>query len=339
MRGVRGRILTYGDIPPKGGERRRRYLTDRGRDALVLAGQRLQEAIWLLEPVLTRGRSAETLERLLMRTVDGSLNDLQSDEVVELWDAIRNAVIERVMVDYLYSMAPLAYRKRILPDGSKGTLHMPGEQSARLALQLAVDGFNYLEDSPLEGEAHDLLHACGALVGGVYGCYVLHEGGIWWDVCPTQLAHVRLGFSPGFTATWVCTICGQDVSECPHMRACAYPVVAAVGEECNICSDSSCELHEEGETYLVYPRLTPRDAVIEEVSLVPRPRDPMARISAIQFTPSDWGFHADPGEKIRCHRCVLGCQGFVDPVEFLPDEESLAQLDSDDLALQVAADL
>lgn len=100
------------------------------------------------------------------------------------------------------------------------------EEAARSALESAVAAFNWIDDvaqdldeqrlididsfSPNTGvygwgkvsmgalldRVHELAHLTGELVGGLFGCRLVHSGEEWTKRCPLSLMHIRLGYSP-----------------------------------------------------------------------------------------------------------------------------------------------
>lgn len=140
------------------------------------------------------------------------------------------------------------------------------EGTARCALEAAVAAFNWLDDvaqdldkrvpinvdsfshatglsgwgliptGTLLNQAHELAHLTGELVGGLFGCRLVHDGDEWTKRCPLSLMHIRLGLSPGMTVRYSCRICGHDPVECDHEFGKTYDVVAARTDDgCNIC--------------------------------------------------------------------------------------------------------
>jgi hypothetical protein len=101
------------------------------------------------------------------------------------------------------------------------------EHEARQAITDAVKAFWWAEDSELEAEQHRLMHEIGEWTRERFGCWLHSEDGRYTVRCPIVLAHKRLGFSVGYIAKLVCSICAGDVSECPHMPDRAYWVRGA----------------------------------------------------------------------------------------------------------------
>ena len=193
------------------------------------------------------------------------------------------------------------------------------EEVARLSLARAVDAFNFLEDSYLSGLAHRHAHEVAALTSGLFGCAYEYREGVYWDVCPMSLMHQRWGMSMGFTATRLCSICGKDLDTCPHLLGTRYQVTVEWTDEgrCNVCGTSECP-HQVGQSVGAYPHPTMADGTIHEVSMVSRPRDPLARLTALEM-PMDFLTQAlgqEPaGQEIACYRCLHPCSGFVHPFE------------------------
>jgi hypothetical protein len=188
------------------------------------------------------------------------------------------------------------------------------EALARMSLARAVDSFNFLEETDIAGLAHQHAHKVAALVGGIFGCVIEYGEGIYWDTCPISLMHHRWGLSAGFTAIRRCSLCGEDLDVCEHMLGASYEVQVQRDAEgvCNACGSRSCS-HIDGQTELSYPHAVMTDAEFHEVSLVPKPRDPLARITKLELDPQL--LHRLAGEPdgrdIRCFRCLQPCNGFM----------------------------
>jgi hypothetical protein len=251
---------------------------------------------------------------------------------VERWFGLRNEL------DDLEAAA------RLLGSTYLGRDWNEGERAARAALGRAVEAFNWFDDvlqelgectffdlnalpqwtdmmgrghvgiGALLDRVHELAHLAGELVGGLFGCKLVHEGDEWTKQCPLSVMHIRLGYSMGMTATYTCNICGEDPSECDHEPGEIYNVIAGrVGGECNICSASGDCQHRVGEDYWVRTNRTVTGGEIHEVSLVPRPRDPLARITSIggaeERMRQRYGFVPTPDCTLLCHDCMYPCTG------------------------------
>lgn len=210
------------------------------------------------------------------------------------------------------------------------------ESQARSALKTACDAYDYIDDiawdypehvlqldggelrtlEELLSRCHALAHRSGELVGGVFGCAFEHEDGHWYDRCRLSLMHLRFGSSAGFTARYVCTICKAAVGECLHERGIVYHVTATVTPEgfCDICGDR-CEEHDPGATYGLRADLRLADIEMQEVSMVARPRDPLARIQKRSVDETTLrtvlGRVPHPDEHVECYLCMFPCRGFT----------------------------
>lgn len=295
---VKGRVLRTGvAVPPPSGPVRDEILRTEGGKSLRACSRRYGSVLLAIMPLLP----------LELQDLPGSGGMLRAitPSNKERWNETR-AVLR-------------TSGRRV------GATSPPGEADARAALMHAVDAYNYLEDTELATKAHAWIHKAGALVGGLYGCRLpLDEDGVWWDTCPVSLAHKRIGWSPGFTARRMCAICRQDFSECRHLPGEFYAVVARrqEGGECSICFDRDCEEHEIGATHMVRPSAIIIDADLREISMVPRPRDPLARLTDVEI--EKWIIRSVLGPiprgatSITCMRCVDPCGGFSTPTNLDP---------------------
>lgn len=190
------------------------------------------------------------------------------------------------------------------------------EAHARTALSNAVDAYNFLEDTPVNDIAHLHAHSVAALVCGIFGCDVTFREGIYYDSCPLSIMHNRWGFSMGFTAKRLCSICQLDIDECSHLLDELYEVeVDKSSGRCNACGRYSCH-HIEAGLIQCYPAPVLSDIDLHEVSMVSRPRDPLARPQEIEISESQLrailGIYP-AGDALSCYRCLGPCSGFHDP--------------------------
>lgn len=188
------------------------------------------------------------------------------------------------------------------------------EAAARVSLTRAVDAYNFLEDSELSELSHRHAHHVAALVGGLFGCNFEYADDTYWDVCRLTLMHNRWGMSAGFTATRNCSLCGQDIDSCPHLLDTRYNVTVRHDADgaCNVCGRLSCS-HTAGETVSAFPRPVMSQLQLHEVSVVSRPKDPLARFTKIELSHEVLrnGLGEDPaGRDICCYRCLHPCSGF-----------------------------
>ncbi|MGC2206910.1 MAG: hypothetical protein WA724_03535 [Candidatus Dormiibacterota bacterium] len=190
------------------------------------------------------------------------------------------------------------------------------EGDARAAFGFFAASLDWAEDTAEEDEAHRLMDSAGEWVRRTFGCNLERSGTEYRQTCPVALAHNRLGFSIGGYATRICSLCGNDLSECEHEPGTAYMVPG--GPEplgwCRVCLNDTCE-HRASKTYRVSVVATLRDVRTEEISLVHKPAQPEARILALSVTASDLrellGNEFVPGIEVSCDRCLLQCGGLV----------------------------
>jgi hypothetical protein len=289
---VRGLVARYNVLlPPASGTLRDRVLRDHGDNSLRAAKRLFGATLAEVLPLLPKQDAELPLD---CPTLESAI-----PAHMERWDEVATAL-----------------RRAAQRAGHEAP---PAEASARAALRNAVDALNYLEDTARLDEAHGWVHKTGALVGGLYGCEIVLEDGVWWETCPTRLAHVRMGWSPGFTARVGCSVCGGDFSECEHMPGMSYSTVAAVDDDgtCSICLRAACGDHNAGDSYLAPATGVISEADLLEISLVPRPRDPLARITGVEMEPSllesILGSIPQNVTRLRCRRCLEPCSGLKNP--------------------------
>lgn len=190
------------------------------------------------------------------------------------------------------------------------------ERFGKAALASAVRAFNLLEDLPEADDAHLLIHEIGTFVSRHFGCKIHLRDGLWRWQCPVIVAHLRLGQSVGFTAPRTCSICRQNImsDQCSHLPGQLYEVQVTDPSRCP-CGSSNCGSHPTGATLKACPTsLVEEVDTIDEISWVPRPRDPLARITAISYTPEQMAIlmRADIPNTIRtieCFHCRQACTG------------------------------
>lgn len=199
-----------------------------------------------------------------------------------------------------------------------------GDHLARKALSLQFSAFNWLEDTDREEDAHRELHEMGRSTRTRFpdGCVLTWNGSSYEHRCPVRLCHKRFGFSPGMTVgKRICSICGDDISECPHLGDQLYTVRGGPGASgyCPVCAmqvgDRACD-HSSNETFEVEPVsiITEIDR-LEEISLVPRPQQPDARLTAIpvdgEALKDALGLVFSYGiDTVTCSACFNPCSGF-----------------------------
>ncbi|HEU5033061.1 MAG TPA: hypothetical protein VFV01_49655 [Spirillospora sp.] len=219
------------------------------------------------------------------------------------------------------------------------------EQNARESLRHAVAAYNWLDDLTFElpssveilfdddvktrtfilgdaiTEAHDLVHRTGELVGGIFGCRLKHDKGDWKSECQVSISHLRFGFSPGMLVRHLCNVCGVDPGDCDHEVGEEYmSTVSRFEGHCNVCNKAECG-HLVGSTIKLVACEMNAGIDIHEVSLVARPRDPLARLSSRGIDDEElidfFGFLPAPDAHLLCHECMYPCAGF----KYLPDHQ------------------
>jgi hypothetical protein len=195
--------------------------------------------------------------------------------------------------------------------------HEGAEKCARAALDRVVRAFWWAEELPEEEPVHELMHDLGRWVRETFGCAIIPNDGVYMETCPVSIAHRRMGMSIGYTAQRLCSLCGEDISECPHMPGTAYLVPGGIGPSgyCPVCLSETCTEHDSVHTYRVSPVAMIVNMDLEEVSLVPRPRQPEARLTAISMSTDDLREYLGPGfvvgMPLSCDKCLSGCWGFT----------------------------
>ena len=209
------------------------------------------------------------------------------------------------------------------------------EGQLRAALQSAVEAYHWFDDvakdlepdcvvllsdaprgtvSELCDRSHALVHQIGDVVGGLFGCVIEYDDGRWYEQCRTSLLHIPYGNSVGFSARHRCSICRTDPGDCPHERGCTYKVVVSRTADglCTACGSEACK-HSPGSVIEVPATSMVDDAILHEVSLTPRPRDPLARITAREIDSADLQQHLGrlptPQDVIFDHTCMHQCEG------------------------------
>jgi hypothetical protein len=194
----------------------------------------------------------------------------------------------------------------------------PGaEKEARLAIRSIVEAFWWAEDTDAEEAQHELMHRIGRWTRRNFGCAVEFDGDRYVRRCPIDIAHKRMGFSVGYSATLLCSICGEDVSECPHLRSSAYWARGGVGPSgfCPVCMGQSCA-HSNDRLYRVTVSQVVTNMRMREVSLVSRPAGVTTRFTelplAIEDLQAKFGSEFEVGMPVSCDLCLTGCWGFTE---------------------------
>lgn len=194
-------------------------------------------------------------------------------------------------------------------------------------VQVDADGVVLGELGTLISEAHELVHIVSDIRGGLVGCPIEYDDGVWYQTCRCDLLHVSLGNSAGFTSRRICRVCHADFGQCDHLPGLSYSLIAGRTAEghCTVCGSAECD-HVIGSLYEVAGGYVLTDIELHEVSLVNRPRDPLARITARELSAEDLqgalGRMPSPGEFVLDHACMYQCHGFLGG---LSDEAVLQQ--------------
>ena len=205
------------------------------------------------------------------------------------------------------------------------------QAEARRALAELRGAMNWLEDTVEFEVAHFRLDEAGRWIREAFGCWLTREGLEYSRTCPADLAHSRVGMSLGMSdVVRECSVCGQEPRDpsCRHIRGRTYTSTRRlIGGHCNLCGLSECA-HRDGEIGAVPCTHLITSVKLDEISLVPRPAQPMARIEKVtvptselkeEFGPRGWV----PGADVSCDRCLRPCRGVreYDPTQS-PGENS-----------------
>lgn len=233
----------------------------------------------------------------------------------DLRDAYRERqVTERTTeAQHLLTKSRALMRTRPTPAGRRRA-----EAAARQALERLARALDWAEGEAGEEEAHRRLDEAGREVRSTFECKLTEKGDGYVQDCPVALAHNRIGFSIGGVAgKRTCSLCGQDVSECPHDKDTAYMVPGGHVDLgwCRVClAETDCE-HLPGELYRASVVNFLSDIELDEVSLVSRPAHPEARPLLIALSRQDVEArlgHAIPANAhVNCDRCLTACSGLT----------------------------
>ena len=194
------------------------------------------------------------------------------------------------------------------------------EPAAREMLAAASSAFWLAEDTELESQTHKEMDDYGRWVRTTFGCRLAYESGTYYQRCPAAIAHKRVGMSMGFTARRrICSICAEDLADCPHDRHELYEVAGGIGPtgRCRACGSDECTEHIPERTYRV-PAIgivTEIDQV-REVSIVARPAQPLARLTSVpvdgDLLRDALGSSFETGMTVSCDRCLNACKGIAE---------------------------
>jgi hypothetical protein len=199
-------------------------------------------------------------------------------------------------------------------------------QEIREAIRTMASATYWLEDTEYFDVAHDDLHTFGRFAREHFpeDCEVHWDGKAYSHTCPVPIAHKRFGFSPEMIVKrHVCSLCGDDASECPHLPLQLYRVRGGCdyspSGRCRVCIKEECE-HDPNTTYLVTQvRIVEKIERMDGVAIVGRPVQPDARLTAVPIETKDLADYLGPGftpgMRLQCSQCLERCGGFTRPFE------------------------
>lgn len=196
------------------------------------------------------------------------------------------------------------------------------EVSARLALEHYANSLNWAEDTIHEEGAHKQMDSAGKWVRLNLRCNLLHEDGSYFQTCPVALGHNRIGLSIGAIANRVCSLCGEDLSECLHLPGIAYLVPGGIEDlgRCRVCLSTEACQHLPTEEYRVSVVGISVSGEILEVSIVNKPAHPEARFQKISLSNAELkeflGDGFEIGMEVSCDRCLTECDGLTRHEDF-----------------------
>ena len=197
----------------------------------------------------------------------------------------------------------------------EGQAPSAAEREARRAIDAVVRAFWWAEGTELEERQHEFMHAIGRWTRKRFGCALEFDGEKYARTCPIDIAHKRMGFSIGFTGKRVCSVCGEDLSECPHRRGRSYWVRGGPrgSAPCPVCLQEACR-HRRNRLYRVSVVSMVTAIKGREVSVVAQPANPEARFVSIPVS-TDRLVHAfgpgfKAGRRVSCDKCLGACWGF-----------------------------
>lgn len=163
------------------------------------------------------------------------------------------------------------------------------------------------------------LHEIGRRVHDMFGCQISYKEEKYWVDCPVMLSHSKGGFSVGGSGKAICSICSEEIFNCPHVKGQIYDGVLArhSHEICSICGEKEC-VHTDGEIYDgVNAFAIVTELLLDHVSFVENPANPLCVIQGysvsksemLEILPKDERDRVVYGETvIHCHHC-MDCDG------------------------------
>ncbi|MBT2585379.1 hypothetical protein [Arthrobacter sp. ISL-95] len=201
----------------------------------------------------------------------------------------------------------------------------------------AVAALNYLEDHELAEVAHMAIHRVAFMRRGLFGCpIVLRDDDEFWTDCSVDISHLRAGMSAGLTGDFECSICAQMVEDCDHTVGEVYDKVVSRDDDgkCSVCESFDCE-HRVGKAYPSVANAIARNMILEEGSIVARPRYPLARMIEKSIDLGSLG--DDPrirtaarNASLNCDGCLGPCSGFNDMLTWNDRRKTARKTSEDD---------
>jgi hypothetical protein len=304
--------ITYLDVSGNEGHGRLGWKVEGNSEAVLKAIDKLREkeSANLVETLIAPARDSEMAESFPEAGADDDLIEASRREQVE--DLRKSA-------QSLLQDAREAAERECNTDSWQSA-----EREARAALAIFARSLDWAEDSADENEAHRLMDDAGYWVRQTFGCQLSRSGAEYRQRCPVTLAHNRIGMSIGGTAKRLCSLCGVDLSECEHIPGKSYLVPGGASPLgwCRVCLKESCD-HLANQTYRAGVVGMLKDIEIREVSLVPKPAQPEARILEMSVPVSELknilGERFTAGDDVSCDACLFECDGLTkhDPSNFI----------------------
>jgi hypothetical protein len=189
------------------------------------------------------------------------------------------------------------------------------EEHARRALRLGAEAYWLAELTELAEREHRTLHAMGRWTVANFDCWLDYESGSYSTSCPVAIADLRMGFSPGFAARKMCSICDGDLSECPHVRGRLYWVRGSKhpGGRCRVCAAETCKHRDDRLYKTCVIGIIKEVDVLREVSVVDVPAQPLARLTkrpvSLKAIADSFGPGFVQGIEVGCTSCSLPYPG------------------------------
>ena len=118
--------------------------------------------------------------------------------------------------------AALAVARELAAEGERHVSEGNNELAERL-LRRALGKLREVvlwEPHRVEHRTH--LHTLGERIHDRFGCELEYRDRFYLISCPVLLSHSRGGLSVGGTGRTICSVCGEEILNCPHVRGRAY---------------------------------------------------------------------------------------------------------------------